>query len=46
MMELRSPSAVVTLLQDLARGASFANAFHQNIGTRYDEFQAMIARSD
>jgi tetratricopeptide (TPR) repeat protein len=46
MMELRSPSAVVTLLQDLARGAPFANAFHQHIGTRYDEFQTMIARSD
>ena len=44
MMELRSPSAVVTLLQDLGRGASFANAFHQNIGTRYDDFRAMIAR--
>ena len=46
MMELRGPSAVVTLLQDLARGASFANAFHQHIGTRFDDFQAMIARSD
>ena len=44
MMELRSPSAVVTLLQDLRRGASFANAFHQNIGTRYDDFRAMVAR--
>jgi len=45
MMELRSPSAIVTLLQDLARGVSFANAFHQNIGMRYEDFQAMIARS-
>jgi tetratricopeptide (TPR) repeat protein len=45
MMELRSPSAVVTLLQDLARGVSFANAFHQHIGVRYEDFQAMIARS-
>jgi tetratricopeptide (TPR) repeat protein len=44
MMELRSPSAVVTLLQDLGRGTSFANAFHQNIGTRYDDFRAMMAR--
>ena len=46
MMELRSPSAVVTLLQDLARGASFANAFHQHIGMRFDDFKTMIARSD
>lgn len=44
MMELQSPSAVVALLQDLGRGATFANAFHQNIGMRYDDFQAMIAR--
>jgi hypothetical protein len=44
MMELRSASAVVTLLQDLARGASFATSFHQNIGMRYEDFQAMIAR--
>jgi tetratricopeptide (TPR) repeat protein len=44
MIELRSPQAVVVLLQDLARGASFANAFHQNIGMRYDDFQTMIAR--
>jgi hypothetical protein len=44
MMALRSPSAVVTLLQDLARGATFANAFHQNIGMPYDDFQTMIAR--
>jgi tetratricopeptide (TPR) repeat protein len=45
MMELRSPSAVVTLLQDLARGVPFANAFHQHIGVRYEDFQTMIARS-
>jgi tetratricopeptide (TPR) repeat protein len=44
MMELRSPAAVVTLLQDLARGAAFAAAFHQNIGMRYEDFQTMIAR--
>jgi tetratricopeptide (TPR) repeat protein len=44
MMTLRSPSAVATLLQDLARGASFATSFHQNIGMSYDDFQAMIAR--
>jgi tetratricopeptide (TPR) repeat protein len=44
MMDLRSPSAVVTLLQDLARGVAFATAFHQNIGMRYEDFQAMLAR--
>jgi hypothetical protein len=44
MMVLRSPSAVVTLLKDLARGAFFDTAFHQNIGMRYDDFQTMIAR--
>jgi tetratricopeptide (TPR) repeat protein len=44
MMALRSPSAVVTLLQDLARGASFPASFHQNIGMPYDDFQTMIAR--
>jgi tetratricopeptide (TPR) repeat protein len=44
MMTIRSPAAVVTLLQDLARGAVFANAFQQNIGMRYEDFQAMIAR--
>jgi len=44
MMALRSPSAVVTLLQDLARGAAFAAAFHQNIGMPYGDFQSMIAR--
>jgi len=44
MMALRSPAAVVTLLKDLARGASFAAAFHQNIGMTYDDFQTMIAR--
>jgi tetratricopeptide (TPR) repeat protein len=44
MMTIRSPAAVVTLLQDLQRGAVFANAFQQNIGMRYEDFQAMIAR--
>jgi tetratricopeptide (TPR) repeat protein len=44
MMDLRSAAAVVTLLQDLARGVEFATAFHQNIGMRYEDFQAMIAR--
>jgi len=44
MMELRSPAAIVTLLQDLARGAAFATAFHQHIGMRYEDFQVMMSR--
>jgi tetratricopeptide (TPR) repeat protein len=44
MMDLRSAAAVVTLLQDLGRGASFTTAFHQHIGVRYEDFQTMIAR--
>jgi len=44
MMELRSAAAIVTLLQDLARGAAFATAFHQQIGMRYEDFQVMMSR--
>jgi tetratricopeptide (TPR) repeat protein len=44
MMDLRSAAGVVTLLQDLGRGVAFATAFHQNIGMRYEDFQAMMAR--
>jgi hypothetical protein len=44
MIDLRGASAVVSLLQDLARGAQFASAFHQRIAMRYDDFQAMVAR--
>ena len=44
MMELRSAAAIVTLLQDLARGAAFATAFHQHIGMRYEDFQVMMSR--
>ena len=44
MIELRSPSAVVTLLQQLGQGATFATVFHQQIGMPYDDFQTMIAR--
>lgn len=44
MIELRGASAVVALLQDLARGAQFASAFHQRISMRYDDFQFMVAR--
>jgi len=44
MMELRSAAAIVTLLQDLARGTAFATAFHQHIGMRYEDFQVMMSR--
>jgi hypothetical protein len=44
MTELRSAAAVVLLLQDLARGGSFATAFYQHIGMSYDDFQVMIGR--
>ena len=45
MIDLRGPYAAVGLLQDLARGADFASAFHQRIGMRYEDFQAMVARA-
>jgi hypothetical protein len=44
MTELRSAAAVVMLLQDLARGGTFATAFHQHIGMSYEDFQVMIGR--
>jgi tetratricopeptide (TPR) repeat protein len=44
MTELRSPAAVVTLLQDLSRGAMFSTSFHQHIGMSYEDFQVMISR--
>ena len=45
MIGLRGPYAAVGLLQDLARGADFASAFHQRFGLRYEDFQALIARA-
>jgi tetratricopeptide (TPR) repeat protein len=45
MVDLRGPYAAVGLLQDLARGADFASAFHQRFGMRYEDFQAMVARA-
>lgn len=44
MMDLRSAAGVVTLLQDLGRGMAFTTAFQQNIGVRYEDFQALMAR--
>jgi tetratricopeptide (TPR) repeat protein len=44
MLALRGPYAVVALMQDMARGADFAGAFQQRFATRYEDFQAMVAR--
>jgi hypothetical protein len=34
---------VVMLLRDLAGRVPFDTAFHQRIGIRYEEFQALVA---
>lgn len=44
MLDVRGPSAVVTLLRDLGAGVPFDTAFHQRIGVRYQEFQDAVAR--
>jgi tetratricopeptide (TPR) repeat protein len=44
IIDLRGPSAVVTLLQALGRGTPFESAFQQSVYMRYEEFVAMIAR--
>jgi tetratricopeptide (TPR) repeat protein len=44
LLDVRGSSAVLTLLRDLAAGATFSTAFHQRIGMRYEEFQAAVAR--
>ena len=44
IIDLRSADSVVTLLQDLARGVSFATAFHQRIGLTYEDFDRMMTR--
>jgi len=44
IIELRGPSAIVALLQDLGRGAPFASAFYQRIAMRYEDFQALVDR--
>ena len=42
MMQLRGAYAIVALLEDLGRGASFDSAFQQRIAMRYDEFQRLV----
>ena len=44
ILDMRGPSAVVTLLRDLGTGVPFETAFHQRIGVRYQEFQDTVAR--
>ncbi len=44
LIEQRGAAAVVALLEDLARGAPFASAFHHRIAMRYEDFAALAAR--
>jgi tetratricopeptide (TPR) repeat protein len=44
MMQLRGTYAVVSLLEDLGRGASFDSAFQQRMAIRYEEFQTIVER--
>ena len=44
MVQLRGAPAVVTLLEDLGRGASFGSAFYQRIAMRYEDFQTIVER--
>ena len=38
VIDLRGPSGVVLLLEDLGRGVPFETAFHRRVGVWYDEF--------
>jgi tetratricopeptide (TPR) repeat protein len=44
LIEQRGVSALVALLEDLARGAPFARAFQERLGIRYEVFEALVAR--
>ena len=44
LVEQNGMPALVALLQDLARGEPFADAFRQRISMRYDEFARLAAR--
>jgi hypothetical protein len=43
LLDQRGPAAIVALLQDLARGVAFADAFRQRLAIRYEEFAALDA---
>ena len=44
LLDVRGPSAVLSLLQDLATGTPFSAAFQQRMGMRYEEFQQSLAQ--
>lgn len=44
LIELRGPSGVVALLNDLQNGVPFDTAFQQRMALRYEEFQTMMSR--
>ena len=44
LIEQHGVAALVALLEDLARGAPFATAFHQRIAMRYEDFAASVAQ--
>jgi hypothetical protein len=44
LIEQRGAPALVTLLEDLARGAAFASAFERRMAMRYEDFAALAAR--
>lgn len=44
LIELRGPSGVVALLNDLQNGVPFDAAFQQRMAMRYEEFQTMMSR--
>ncbi len=44
LIETRGVTAIVALLEDLARGAPFARAFQHRIALRYEDFAGLVAR--
>lgn len=44
LIEQHGPAAIVALLEDLGRGASFAGAFHRRFEMRYEDFATLAAR--
>jgi tetratricopeptide (TPR) repeat protein len=44
LLQLRGAPALVELLKDLGRGATFSGAFQQRLAMRYEDFQAMVGR--
>jgi tetratricopeptide (TPR) repeat protein len=44
LIQQRGMVALVALLQDLARGAPFADAFERRIAMRYQEFASLLSR--